>query len=203
MNMAQLHATFGAASSPACAVVRRYRRGRRIVNVIGGGGGGRSSVTRAVAARSTRREACARLLVGIILPVAGAPFASMAKSEDIAEAYDRYAASYDDLDGGAFAADTLGLDAMRKSVLAKASGEVLELGVGTGLNLPGYDMSRVASLTAVDISGGMLTLARDRAGELGLKVLTEEEWTAAAKVEEEATKLALALAAGRSFSSLA
>jgi hypothetical protein len=47
------------------------------------------------------------------------------------------------------AADTLGLDALRKDLLTRATGDVLELGVGTGLNLPGYDMSRLASLTAV------------------------------------------------------
>ena len=63
----------------------------------------------------------------------------------ISRAYDGYAASYDDLDGGAFAADTLGLDATRRALLAKARGDVLELGVGTGLNLPGYDATRVTS----------------------------------------------------------
>jgi ubiquinone/menaquinone biosynthesis C-methylase UbiE len=85
----------------------------------------------------------------------------------ISRAYDGYAATYDDLDGGAFAADTLGLDATRRALLARARGDVLELGVGTGLNLPGYDAKRVTSLTAVDISEGMLTQARKRAQGLG------------------------------------
>jgi hypothetical protein len=39
-----------------------------------------------------------------------------------------------------------------------------------------YRYTEVASLTAVDISNGMLTLAKDRAGELGLRVLTDAEW---------------------------
>lgn len=157
------------------------------------------------AARNTtrgrsRREACVRLAGGAAFAALGGPLLlaspppSFATPEDIAEAYDRYAATYDDLDGGAFAADTLGLDALRKSALARASGEVLELGVGTGLNLPGYDLSKVASLTAVDISNGMLTLARSRADDMGLRVLTEAEWAAAARAESEAMALTMALA---------
>ena len=47
---------------------------------------------------------------------------------------------------------------------------MLELGVGTGLNLPGYDATRVASLTAVDISRGMLEKAEARARTQGLFV---------------------------------
>ena len=50
----------------------------------------------------------------VVPPLITNPRPSFAAPEDIAEAYDRYAATYDDLDGGAFAADTLGLDAMRR-----------------------------------------------------------------------------------------
>ena len=39
--------------------------------------------------------------------------------------------------------------------------------------------AEVTSLTAVDISNGMLTLAKDRADQLGMRVLTEAEWAAA------------------------
>ena len=146
---------------------------------------------------SSRREACARLSVATVgvlaAPLLGAPSPAFGKPEDIAEAYDRYAATYDDLDGGVLATDTLGLDAMRKTMLARASGEVLELGVGTGLNLPGYDMSdKVTSLTAVDISNGMLALARDRAGELGMRVTTEEEWESLRRAKEAAAAAAAA-----------
>lgn len=128
------------------------------------------------AARSTRppsvvsrRGACAAVALAAtsVLP-------ARASSEDISRAYDGYAATYDDLDGGAFAADTLGLDATRRDLLARASGDVLELGVGTGLNLPGYDTSKLASLTAVDISGGMLALARQRAETLNLRVVLDD-----------------------------
>ena len=115
----------------------------------------------------TRRDACAALALAASSAVVGAARADTAA---ISRAYDRYAASYDDLDGGAFAADTLGLDATRRALLAKARGDVLELGVGTGLNLPGYDATRVASLTAVDISRGMLEKAEARARTQGLFV---------------------------------
>ena len=120
----------------------------------------------------TRRDACAALAFAASSAVAGAARADTAA---ISRAYDGYAASYDDLDGGAFAADTLGLDATRRALLAKARGDVLELGVGTGLNLPGYDATRVTSLTAVDISRGMLEKAEARARTQGLFVDAREK----------------------------
>jgi ubiquinone/menaquinone biosynthesis C-methylase UbiE len=44
------------------------------------------------------------------------------------------------------------------------SGDVLEIAAGTGINLPLHELnkSKVASLTAVDISQGMLDVARER-----------------------------------------
>ncbi|MCG9885764.1 MAG: class I SAM-dependent methyltransferase [Cyanobacteria bacterium] len=50
----------------------------------------------------------------------------------------------------------------RRSLLSAAAGEVLEIGFGTGLNLPFYDRDRVASLAAIDPNGGMNRLARRR-----------------------------------------
>ena len=167
--------TQGLASTRAVVLVRGRRAGvvRR-----------RAASPRAVlakdadddAARSTRpsfvvsrRGACAAVALA-----ATSALPARASSEDISRAYDGYAATYDDLDGGAFAADTLGLDATRRDLLARASGDVLELGVGTGLNLPGYDTAKLASLTAVDISGGMLALARQRAETLNLRVIPDD-----------------------------
>ena len=89
-----------------------------------------------------------------------------AAASDVAAAYDGYAATYDRLDASAFATDVLGLDSLRRNLLARASGDVLELGVGTGLNLPGYDASKLSTLTAVDISRGMLAEAEKRAETL-------------------------------------
>jgi ubiquinone/menaquinone biosynthesis C-methylase UbiE len=49
----------------------------------------------------------------------------------------------------------------RKGLLAQASGDVLEVGFGTGLNLPHYP-PQVRRLTAVDPEPGMHRLARRR-----------------------------------------
>lgn len=68
------------------------------------------------------------------------------------------AESYDELDDGPIAR-LLGLPQLRKQLLRQARGQVLEVGVGTGLNLPLYDWSRVQHLTALDLSPGMLSQA--------------------------------------------
>ncbi|ONF68720.1 class I SAM-dependent methyltransferase [Amycolatopsis keratiniphila] len=47
----------------------------------------------------------------------------------------------------------------------QATGEVLEVAVGTGLNLPLYPGE--VTLTGIDLSDGMLAIARDRAERLG------------------------------------
>lgn len=51
----------------------------------------------------------------------------------------------------------------RRLVVPAASGEVLEIGVGTGLNLPLYDAARVRRVTAIDPDPHMLRRARERA----------------------------------------
>jgi methyltransferase OMS1 len=81
--------------------------------------------------------------------------------QEAATAYDFYAASYDELDGGK-AADILGLDQARSTLFRQARGSVLEIGVGTGLNLEKYDPSKLESLTLVDVSQGMLGEAKKR-----------------------------------------
>ena len=56
----------------------------------------------------------------------------------------------------------------RRWVASRASGDVLEIGVGTGLNLPLYGPD--VRLTAVDLSPAMLAQARRRASVLGRDV---------------------------------
>lgn len=78
---------------------------------------------------------------------------------------------YDALDGGA-AAEALGFPELRSALLSRARGRTLETAVGTGLNLPLYpgNEGSVSSLTAVDVSRGMLERARARAAGVGTAV---------------------------------
>ncbi len=62
----------------------------------------------------------------------------------------------------------LKIEPARRSVAAEAAGEVLEIGVGTALNLPFYGPE--VRLTGVDLSPAMLALARARAAEIGREV---------------------------------
>jgi ubiquinone/menaquinone biosynthesis C-methylase UbiE len=50
----------------------------------------------------------------------------------------------------------------RQQLLQNVQGDVLEIGFGTGLNLPHYPIGRVRSLTAVEPNGGMSAIAQKR-----------------------------------------
>ncbi len=56
----------------------------------------------------------------------------------------------------------------RAWLCSRARGEVLEVAIGTGLNLPHYPHG--VRLTGIEFSPAMLELARRRAAELGLQV---------------------------------
>jgi ubiquinone/menaquinone biosynthesis C-methylase UbiE len=53
----------------------------------------------------------------------------------------------------------------RQWVCSRATGQTLEVAIGTGLNLPFYDEN--VQLTGIDFSPAMLAVARDRARRLG------------------------------------
>lgn len=72
------------------------------------------------------------------------------------------AAGYDQLDTGA-AAEMFGIPELRQSLLSRASGQVLEVAIGTGINLPLYNRQHVQSLTGLDLSPGMLQQAQSKA----------------------------------------
>jgi SAM-dependent methyltransferase len=57
----------------------------------------------------------------------------------------------------------------RRGLLAHACGDVLEIGFGTGLNLPYYP-ERTYKLTAVDPNPGMHRLAQKRVQQTGIEV---------------------------------
>lgn len=58
----------------------------------------------------------------------------------------------------------------RQKVVPRARGTVLEIGIGTGLNLPYYDASRVARVIGVDPSESAWDLAAQRAGSVAFPV---------------------------------
>jgi len=86
-------------------------------------------------------------------------------SREISEKYNRFARWYDWVEG---VPDLLGLDRMRRELLRKASGRVLEVAVGTGKNLRYY--SEDCGIIAIDVSEEMLNIARKRATNLRLNV---------------------------------
>ena len=51
----------------------------------------------------------------------------------------------------------------RELVVPQASGDVVEIGIGSGLNLPFYDPARVSSVTGIDPDDAIWALAADRA----------------------------------------
>ena len=60
----------------------------------------------------------------------------------------------------------------RATLIPRAKGRVLELGIGSGLNLPFYDPSRVERIFGVDPAAEMHRLARKRAAQITIPVET-------------------------------
>ena len=58
----------------------------------------------------------------------------------------------------------------RQQVVPLARGRVLEVGIGTGLNMPWYDKARVTKITGLDPALELHPLARKRIAQAGLDV---------------------------------
>lgn len=58
----------------------------------------------------------------------------------------------------------------RRKLIPRAAGQVLEIGIGTGLNLAFYDRSKVQRLVGIDPAPQMHALARRRSQRAGLPV---------------------------------
>ncbi|HJP66240.1 MAG TPA: class I SAM-dependent methyltransferase, partial [Actinomycetota bacterium] len=86
--------------------------------------------------------------------------------DDVRAYWDRSASSYDR--GIRLFERLLSIEDARRWVASRASGDVLEVGLGTGLNLPFYAPS--VRLTAVDLSPAMLARAERRAAEIARDV---------------------------------
>ena len=63
----------------------------------------------------------------------------------------------------------------RRKLLAQADGEILEIGFGTGLNLPHYPVG-VRRIATVDPNAGMHLLAQKRIRETGIQVDHHHLW---------------------------
>lgn len=83
------------------------------------------------------------------------------KTERVRRFYDRLAGRYDK---GIGLPEKLLFGGGRQWVCAQVRGDVLEIGIGTGRNIPYYPPA--ARLTGIDLSPAMLALARRRAQEL-------------------------------------
>lgn len=83
--------------------------------------------------------------------------------EEIRQKYNKFAPWYDIVEG---VPEFLGVRNLRRDLIKRASGRVLEVAVGTGKNLPYYP--RTCEITAIDLSPAMIEIARRRADRLGL-----------------------------------
>lgn len=80
--------------------------------------------------------------------------------------YDRYASQYDQLDTGV-AAEAFGIPQLRASLIGAAYGQVLEVAIGTGINMPLYNRHKVQKLIGLDLSQGMLQQAESKVQQDG------------------------------------
>ncbi|MFW9990599.1 MAG: class I SAM-dependent methyltransferase [Candidatus Odinarchaeota archaeon] len=79
------------------------------------------------------------------------------KLEAVRKRYDRYSRFYDRFEGRM---EQIVFQNLREQVIGSLKGNVLEIGVGTGKNLPHYHPG--TEVTGIDISRGMLVKARNR-----------------------------------------
>lgn len=85
----------------------------------------------------------------------------ISQTEVIRRRYNRTARFYDLM-------DKMIPEAIRRKAIAKASGKVLEVGVGTGKNLPYYQEG--CEVTGIDFSPSMLTKAKARAEQAKIPI---------------------------------
>ncbi len=85
--------------------------------------------------------------------------------EEILQKYEKMARWYDLRE---WIYEVLGMRRLRKRLLRRASGKVLEIAIGTGKNLSYYPKD--CQITGIDISQAMLEIARQRAYRMGRRI---------------------------------
>jgi phosphatidylethanolamine/phosphatidyl-N-methylethanolamine N-methyltransferase len=86
--------------------------------------------------------------------------------ESVERAYARWAPVYDLVFGAVFERGRMAAIAAAEQACGPAGGRILEVGVGTGISLPGY--TRKNRLTGVDLSEPMLRKAHERVAQKNL-----------------------------------
>src|SRR3546814_5786936 len=81
----------------------------------------------------------------------------------------------------------LAIQRQRATLVSQARGRVLEIGIGTGRNLPFYDRDKLESLQGLDPAAQMHGLARKRARKAGLDV--ELLTLPAERIDRKSTRL--------------
>src|SRR5678815_206534 len=84
------------------------------------------------------------------------PNSAKMTAHTLQSAYDEIAAQYDEKIW--FDQHILGVARLRKNLLSKATGKILDVACGTGLNIPLFPAG--CDITAVDLSPNMLEVAR-------------------------------------------
>jgi ubiquinone/menaquinone biosynthesis C-methylase UbiE len=114
----------------------------------------------------------------VIVSAVNIQFSELQNDLTTSNPYDSYAMSYDNLDDSSIT-KYLGLDQLRDKASKFAIGKVLEVAVGTGIQLQHYDWNSLETYNGIDLSKGMLSKAQKT-----LNVLIDE-----AKLGEKEVKL--------------
>lgn len=98
--------------------------------------------------------------------------------------YDFFHDKYDQLNGekDVSPAIILGIDKIRDAASTFVTGNVLEIAVGTGLQLPHYEWSKIKSFVGVDESEGMMFEANKRLATLPVTVSRKLQYMDASKI---------------------
>ena len=87
-------------------------------------------------------------------------------SDELRSEYDSIASEYERRLW--FDQSILGVARLRKQLMSKAQGKILDVACGTGLNFPLFTPG--SEITGIDFSPGMLDIARQNSSQLGLNV---------------------------------